>query len=460
MPTSIIKTRGNNEFLDVGPLNNVSMYFWKDEAWSVETLSAGYNLNNRDRATPFFCVPVEKGKYSVYIQCEGFKAVKAKGGSNDGRMNGFITDNSSQMGWRAYNYDGCVISNYKASNDRVLGHPDLKVNGCSFSDQLVETDFYCSFHLEVATEGYFAIQAPPIEKDDHYNYVVSYANYTEKIMEWGSVSIAMDEVNEGAYRGSKWDKTAPVNARLSRQISAISEVYTPIESDLKVQPERTESTPPARIPQVQEAKTEPPVKIADKPDPKIMRWLHDQPVVDAVVKGDFTHETVYPPPPPPLSADDTHRQAARVVRTLMANADETPAADASKQETTSLGVSKVEENSDSEEDARSIAPSRAGTLSGGSLTGGTLRGGTLRPKSQDDTMSQASGSIGGRSLGGGSLRGGTLRPPSETPSREMTDAERRVYRDIKNGRGITAAAQWAASIGKDIPASRKTRLFG
>lgn len=260
MPTSIVKTRGNNEFCDVGPLNNVSMYFWKDEAWSVETLSAGYSINNRDRATPFFLVPVEKGKYSVYIQCEGFKAVKAKGGSNDGRMSGFITDNPSQAGWRAYNYDGCVISNYKASNDRVQGHPDLKVNGCSFSDQLVETDFYCSFHLEVATEGYFGLQAPPIEKDDHYNYVVSYANFTEKVMEWGSVSIAMDEVNEGAYRASKWDKTAPVNARLSGQISATSEIYTPVESDTKPQSERTESTPPARTPRYKGLKPNHPLK--------------------------------------------------------------------------------------------------------------------------------------------------------------------------------------------------------
>nr|UYL94462.1 MAG: ORF5 [Guiyang Paspalum paspaloides solemo-like virus 1] len=442
------------------------MYFWKDEAWSVETLSAGYSINNRERATPFFLVPVEKGKYSVYVQCEGFKAVKAKGGSNDGRMSGFITDNSGQAGWRAYNYDGCVISNYKASNDRVQGHPDLKVNGCSFTDQLVETDFYCSFHLEVATEGYFGVQAPPIEKSDHYNYVVSYANFTEKVMEWGSVSIAMDEVNEGAYRGSKWDKTAPVNARLSGQISAPSEVYTPTVSDVEPQSERTESTPPARTPQDQEVKTESPIKIADKPDPKVMSWLHDQPVIEAVIKGDFTHETVYPPPPPPLTAADTQRQAARVVRSLMANADETPAAEPAKQESSQLGISKVEENSDSDEDARSVTPSRAGTLSGGSLTGGSLRGGSLRPKpyateqAVDDAASQASGSLGGGTLGGGSLRGGTLRSPSGVPSREMNQTERNMYRDIKNGRGITAAAQWAASIGKDIPQPRKSRFFG
>jgi hypothetical protein len=419
------------------------MYLWKDESWSIEKLSAGYRVNNRDRAIPYLLIPVEKGKYSVFIQCEGFKAVKAKGGTNDGKMSGFICDNVNLQGWRAYAYTGCSISNYKTADSNVPGHPDMRVNNCSFTDQLVERDFSCSFHLEVPQQGYFGLEAPPIEKSDHFNFVVSYANFTEKIMEWGSVSIAIDEVNDGAYSGSKWDKTTALRARLRNQVSAPSEVYTPVALESSAD-EGTGSTPLAPNPALgpdNPATKEPAPKIVDSPDPKVLNWLNnqkDEPVVNEVLR----ESPIYAPPPPPSLGHthvDTQRQADKVRRSLMANASRSASPPPVATEVPVLGSADT--------------ASLGSTLRGGSLRGNLGSRPSLPrvadspPRSVSPARSETS-TLQTGSLSGGSLRGGSLQVLPEA-----TREQRRQYESLKNSQGKTVAKNYAKEQGFKPPKS-------
>jgi hypothetical protein len=449
VPNNIVKTRGNSEYLDVGPLENVTMYLWKDESWSIEQLSAGYRVNNRERAIPFVLFPVDKGKYSVFIQCEGFKAVKAKGGTNDGKMSGFLCDNANLAGWRAYAYSGCTISNYRTSDSNVPGHPDMKVNGGSFTDQLVERDFSCSFHLEVPQQGYFGLEAPPIEKSDHFNFVVSCANFTDKILEWGSISVAIDEVNDGAYSRSKWDKTTAMSARLPTQVSAPSEVYTP-EAPEQPTNEGTESMPPAPNPALgpdNPATKEPTPKIVDNPDPKVLNWLNnqrDKPVVEEVLR----ESPIYAPPPPPSLVPthaDTLRQADKVRRALMANASRSASPPPTNTEVPVLGATDT--------------ASLSGSLRGGSLRGNLGSRPSLPrvadspPRSVSPARSETS-TLQGGSLSGGSLRGGNLQALPEA-----TREQRREYERLKNTQGKTVAKAHAKEHGYKPPKSSSS-LFG
>lgn len=189
----------NSHDIDVKSLSLIRLFKWEDESWTSVNLSANYLKNDRVEATPYFLIPSNKGKYSVYIECEGFQAVKSIGGQADGCWTGLIAYDRSKEGWQARTYTATAITNYKASSTTVGGHPDSELNDCKFrQERMVESDFSCSFHLECDGDGYWALQAPPVQKSSDYNYVVSYANYTEKRLEWGSVSISIDEVNETA----------------------------------------------------------------------------------------------------------------------------------------------------------------------------------------------------------------------------------------------------------------------
>lgn len=447
MPTSIVKTRRNDEYMDVGSLSSVKLYFWKDESWSIEYLSANYSQNDSNRATPYFLIPVSEGKYSVYIECEGFQAVKAKDGPNDGKMSGFITYSEGQNGWMARAYTGCTISNYRATDSKVAGHPDLEVNGCNVTDQLVERDFYCSFHLDATGDGYFALQAPPIEKSDHHNFVVSYGNFTNKTLEWGSVSISIDEVNTTeAHQRSNRDKTAGGNSRLG----AVLDLGTYESTIDKPAPRATESTEPKPSPALapRAAAPEPQLKISDKPDPKIQNWLNsleDESVVDEVL-----NETVYAPPKPPSlkpTSEDTLRQADKVRRALMANASQNspPKDHLVNVETSSTFGGSLQ----------------GGSLHGGSLQGGSLRGGSLGGRSSRPPLPTIASPPRGRSvsppasmastLRGGSLSGGSLRGGNINVRREMTREESREYTRLRNSMGKTAARNYADSINAKYP---------
>lgn len=142
-------------------------------------------------------IPASKGKFHVYLECDGQMAVKSVGGKADNTWRGLIAYDTSRRMWNVGNYKGCVIENYKMNSTFVNGHPDVELNDCKFDKARgVEADWYASFQLTCDDdEGSWLLYAPPIPKDSLYNYTVSYGEYTENMCEWGAVSISIDEDN-------------------------------------------------------------------------------------------------------------------------------------------------------------------------------------------------------------------------------------------------------------------------
>lgn len=179
----------------------IKLYKWENEHWSNENFTANYLQNDREKATPYFLIPADKGEFTVYIETDGEYKVRAITDPNKGKWAGFVAFNADQDGWFAREYSGVKISNYQATRSFVVGHPDAEVNNCHFQgSRAVESDYYCSFDLSVAEDGaYWAMQAPPIQKSDDYNYVVSYGGYSDKDLEWGMLSISIDEKDEDGF---------------------------------------------------------------------------------------------------------------------------------------------------------------------------------------------------------------------------------------------------------------------
>nr|UYL94429.1 MAG: ORF5 [Chickpea chlorotic stunt virus] len=173
------------------------MWKWEDDNWMEVNLQANYAVNNSQYAEPYTIIPASKGKFHVYLECDGQMAVKSVGGKADNSWRGLIAYDTSRRMWNVGNYKGCVIENYKKTDSFVLGHPDVEVNDCKFDKARgVEADWYASFQLTCDDdEGAWILYAPPIPKDSLYNYTVSYGEYTENMCEWGAVSISIDEDN-------------------------------------------------------------------------------------------------------------------------------------------------------------------------------------------------------------------------------------------------------------------------
>jgi len=200
VPQSKILTAENNRNIDSRPLNYVSLWKWEDERWDKLNLQAGYSRNDT-RCMEVYCViPANVGKFNVYLEADGEFVIKHIGGKLDGSWLGNIAYDVSQRGWTVANYKGCKIENLQVNTTFVPGHPDAEMNGKSFdSARAIEVDWFASFELTCNDdEGSWMLYPPPIQKDSSYNYTVSYGNYTEKYCEWGAISIAIDEINEGS----------------------------------------------------------------------------------------------------------------------------------------------------------------------------------------------------------------------------------------------------------------------
>nr|ULB38370.1 P5 protein [Barley virus G] len=370
------------------------MYYWHDESWSSETLSAGYVQNDSSRATPYFLIPTHVGSYKVYIECEGFQAVKAKGGANNGKMSGFITYDPKQSGWQAYSWSGCTFSNYKVTDGCVEAHPDMKVNGCSFSKgQCVEKDVVLSFDLTVSEEGYWALQAPPIEKSDDHNFIVSYGSYTEKILEWGMVSISIDEINNNdAHRVPKRNKDARELRRLADLTNSDSVGVLVKDKDLNSEPDGQLVVQTPAQPETGGELTvqNPPPKPALQVSTRVQQWLDDsEPESDADA----------PPPPAPgptqvrlptLNERNLKPSPPRSPRRDMNVTYEDDVASRTSRTPTITGGNlrpKLKSVSDDVE-TQSVTPSRTGSLTGGSLRP-SLQGGRLGQQQFRMTAEQA-----------------------------------------------------------------------
>nr|AVQ05167.1 P5 protein [Maize yellow mosaic virus] len=368
------------------------MYYWHDESWSKETMSAGYVQNDSSRATPYFLIPTIVGNYKVYIECEGFQAIKAKGGENNGKMAGFITYDPQQAGWQAYSWAGCSLSNYKMTDGCVQAHPDLKVNGCSFTKgQCVERDVVISFDLSVASEGYWALQAPPIEKSDDHNFIVSYGNYTEKILEWGMVSISIDEINSSndAQRVPNRNKDTSEPNRLTDFTNSATVGVTVADKNLDSEPEGqlVVQTPSSQTPANSVAEP------ASKVSAKVVAWLNNP---------DLESDAEAPPPPTPWESSQVRLRSREEANLEPSPQNTSPreymnktyeddvASQATKTPTLSGGSlrPRLKQTSDSVKDTSSQVGSQTGTLTGGSLRP-SLQGGRLASQQFRMTTEQA-----------------------------------------------------------------------
>lgn len=179
------------------------MQYIENEKCETKTIDSFWSTNNNVSAQAAFVFPVPEGSYSVNISCEGLQSVDHIGGNEDGYWIGLIAySNSSGDNWGVGNYKGCVFTNFLATNTWRPGHKDLKLNDCQFTDgQIVERDAVMSFHVEASgKDACFYLMAPKTMKTDKYNYVVSYGGYTNKRMEFGTISVTCDESDVEALR--------------------------------------------------------------------------------------------------------------------------------------------------------------------------------------------------------------------------------------------------------------------
>jgi hypothetical protein len=179
-----------------------------------------------------FVYPVPEGIWSIEISCEGYQAASSTSDPHRGKCDGMIAyDDDSSKVWNVGQQNNVTITNNKADNDWKYGHPDLTINGDKFDqNQVVEKDGIISFHLvTTGPNASFFLVAPAVKKTAKYNFCVSYGDWTDRDMEFGMVSVVLDEHLEGA-RGSQYVRKTPrpghVGANRSHRLQDYS---TPVE---------------------------------------------------------------------------------------------------------------------------------------------------------------------------------------------------------------------------------------
>lgn len=199
------------------------MHFIENEKSETKLIDSFWMSNNNVAAQAAFVYPVPEGSYSVNISCEGLQAVDHIGGDEDGYWIGIVAyTNNSSDNWGIGNYKGCSFENYLATNTWRPGHKDLTLNDCQFKEgQIVERDSIISFKVKATgSDACFYLMSPKTMKTDKYNYVVSYGGYTNKRMEFGTISVTFDESDVEATRLSRHSR-APTRVHHVR----ISEEY-------------------------------------------------------------------------------------------------------------------------------------------------------------------------------------------------------------------------------------------
>lgn len=245
-----IQTRENDEWISLDPgFNKVDLDKWEDEKWTGATLNAGWiesEIDKRSGATPYYLFPTKVGEFSVYMECNGFQVAKH---NPNNEWLGFIGYSNTQQNWRISEYSGCQISNLKSAGRLIPGWKDVKVNGCDVSDQAIEADLACSFHLSVKADGHWRMIGPTVQRNDHYNFVVSYGGWDWREMEFGVVSVSVDEVNDsgsgnirGTYKNLKTDKNPVDRNTVDREIKSLTIVSGGQEAPIKSNPVRSDET--------------------------------------------------------------------------------------------------------------------------------------------------------------------------------------------------------------------------
>jgi hypothetical protein len=317
------------------------MQYIENEKCETKVIDSFWSTNNNVSAQAAFVYPVPEGSYSVNISCEGFQSVDHIGGNEDGYWIGLIAySNSSGDNWGVGNYKGCSFKNFLATNTWRPGHKDLKLNDCQFTDgQIVERDAVMSFHVEATgTDACFYLMAPKTMKTDKYNYVVSYGGYTNKRMEFGTISVTCDESDVEAERITRHAETPIrskhilVSERYEEPLPTIinqglCDVKTPEQEQTLVDEEdrQTVSTEPDIALQEYEAAT---AEIPDAEEDVLpsKEQLSSKPLdtsgntipkpKEPEVLGTYQGQNIYPEDVPPLVRQRL-REAAKAPSTLL-----------------------------------------------------------------------------------------------------------------------------------------------
>jgi len=179
----------------VANVKSLTLFKWQDESWSEESLSVTRVVNS-SYVSIGILFPLNKvADFRVHIACEGQQNVRDKtaDGSKE-EWKGLISFNQARGGYGVQAWSGCSVSNLQADLSCVLGHQDASINGSSLSEQVIEWDYMASCDVKVTTvPAYLVLFLPSIEKDQHYNFVVSYGGFSWKTMEFGDLSITFDE---------------------------------------------------------------------------------------------------------------------------------------------------------------------------------------------------------------------------------------------------------------------------
>lgn len=226
-------------------MEDQTLQYIEDEQCEKRQIRAWWNGNNGVAAQAAFIFPLPPGEYSVNIQTEGQQSVDHIGGNTDGYWIGLIAyTNNNDDNWGIGNYTGCSISKFIATNSWRPGHNDLELNKCRFDKgQVIERDCIMSFHVVASGENpKFYMMAPKTMKADKYNYVVSYGAYSDKRMEFGSISVCCDESASEADRIYKHENTRIRSNHLishgqSRLLPDLSQEQSSTERTVRTRPE-------------------------------------------------------------------------------------------------------------------------------------------------------------------------------------------------------------------------------
>nr|AZF99034.1 orf5 [Ullucus polerovirus 1] len=220
-------------------------YIEDEKAYYTNVNSAVYSQNNL-QVVPMYYIDVPEGEWSVDISTEGYQASSSTSDPNRGKSDGFIAySNDSDGIWNVGQAENIEISKLWNENTYREAHPDLEVNGCHFRDhQLIERDATISFHASAKSNARFFLIGPPIQKQEKYNYTISYGEWTDRSLELGLISVVLDEHLESSMRS--------VNKRPVKEGHLRADmVYTPA-------PLTPESKPVKQTPNLFVALREPP----------------------------------------------------------------------------------------------------------------------------------------------------------------------------------------------------------
>lgn len=177
----------------------------------------------------YFSVP--KGEWSVNVSCEGYQISKSTTEPNKGRVDGFIAYSDQSGIWNVGEGKNVKITNLENNSSLRAGHPELVVNDCHFNNgQVIERDSKMSFHASATTAGEFFLVGPPIQKQEKYNYTVSYGGWSDRELELGCVTVMMDEHITGSGNHLRY-VTRPLRAGHSKAVT-VTTIMPPKKENL------------------------------------------------------------------------------------------------------------------------------------------------------------------------------------------------------------------------------------